>query len=150
MFGGRWTPKCNLFVGDALRAGGDPVKSVNGERRDPVAEEWGDRNSKIEGYRPLRPGEKPMPGDIMSDGEHVAVYTEDENGNPSSIGAPSLRPDIEGPNGDRITDGDWGFRKGQKNIVYWRCICDDPPESKEGGPPAKPSEPEPPPDRKKR
>lgn len=64
----------------------------------------------------------------MSDGEHVAIYTEDENSNPGSISAPTLQPMTEGPSGDRVTDGDWAFRKGQTDIVCWRCICDDLPE----------------------
>ncbi|MFO0475920.1 MAG: RHS repeat-associated core domain-containing protein [Alphaproteobacteria bacterium] len=130
IFGGRWTPKCNVFVADALEKGGDPVLSVNGEKRAPVAREWGDPTSRIEGYRPLTPGEELKPGDVVSDGTHVGLYAPQDDGADATISAPTLMPQVEGPSGDAVTQNDWGFREenqDRKKVTVWRCVCDDPP-----------------------
>ena len=123
LLGGRLAPKCNVFVGDVLDLGGDPVQSVNGENRYPVASEWGDSSSAIEGYRPVEAYEVPMAGDIVSDGSHVGIYAPLEDGSDGTVSAAIYGAPVGTTQSDRVVHNDWGFRDGQE-VTIWRHESD--------------------------
>lgn len=110
------TPKCNQFVWDALTAGGVQPGRVDGGRI-PITKDWGDPRSKIPGYAPVVG--PPRPGDVVSDGGHVGIYSPLKDGRPGTISAAS--PDTPGAADDGgVVHNDWGFRKGQKPVTVWR------------------------------
>ncbi len=104
--------KCNKFVWDATTNGGAPAGRMPGGRI-PSAGEWGNPNSGIPGYSPLRPGERPQLGDIVSDGHHVGIYSPLESGAPGTTSAASFFK------GNGPVHNDWGFRDGQ-TVTIWR------------------------------
>ena len=57
------TWKCNLFVGDVAKEAGAAAE-VNG--RYPTAGEWVNKGAKIAGWRVLKAGEAPAPGDVAA------------------------------------------------------------------------------------
>jgi RHS repeat-associated protein len=124
--GGVGAPKCNFFVYDALKAGGVAPGSVNGNKGQiPTANaHWSNRKSQIDNYRPLRPGEKPQKGDVVSNAGHVGIV----------VGTPAKRPggpEMQGyitasaadkNHGDSVTITGFGFRPKDdlKSVVVWR------------------------------
>jgi RHS repeat-associated protein len=124
--GGVGAPKCNFFVYDALKAGGVAPRTVDGIRgKIPTASmHWSNKRSNIEGYRPLRAGEKPQPGDVVSNKGHVGIV----------VGAPYPRPGgpqmqgyitasaADADHGDKVTITGFGFRKDDdlSSVVVWR------------------------------
>jgi RHS repeat-associated protein len=124
--GGIGSFKCNKFVWDALRNGGDPAGRMPGDRI-PSASEWGSTKSKIPGYYVVPPGTPLFPGDIISDGHHVGLY--DPSGpysrpKTTSAAAPYWAggPSEAGAQGG-VINNDWAFRPGQKTVIH-RCNCD--------------------------
>lgn len=115
------SPKCNQFVYDALSAAGAPPGRLDGGRI-PVARDWGDTSSKIDGYAPA--SGRPRPGDVVSDGEHVGLYVPLPDGSPGTISAASPNLPMIGFHGSGglsggVVHNDWGFRPGQK-VTMWR------------------------------
>jgi hypothetical protein len=110
------SPKCNQFVWDALTAGGvQPGRMEKG--RIPVADDWGDPKSKIAGFAVV--DGPPQPGDVVSDGHHVGIYSPLPDGRPGTVSAASPFTDDGGMTG-AVVHNDWGFRNGQTRTV-WRA-----------------------------
>lgn len=112
---GRGDPKCNQFVWDALTAAGVQPPRVDGGRI-LVAREWGDPKSDIPGYTLVTGA--PQPGDVVSDGDHVAIYSPLANGKPGTISAATRsRSSVLGG----VVHNDWGFRSSQVGkMTIWR------------------------------
>lgn len=113
---GRIDPKCNQFVWDALQAGGVPAGRLDGGRI-PVAKEWGDPSSKIAGYSPVVG--QPRPGDVVSNGHHVGIYSPLPDGRPGTVSASSPFTHDGGWDGG-VTHNDWGFRGDEGPMTFWR------------------------------
>jgi uncharacterized protein RhaS with RHS repeats len=107
--GGRWAPKCNIFVFDALNEGKCKAGRVDGGRI-PKAEEWANPSYFIPGCRVVS---SPEPGDVISDGHHVGIYVPYSPSTPMTISATPT---------DGVTWSNWGFRKGQAP-TFRRCTC---------------------------
>ncbi len=59
--------KCNKFVYDVSKeAGAEPLVTIKGTKRPPLAAEYADADTKIPNWRPLKDGEKAEPGDIAA------------------------------------------------------------------------------------
>lgn len=69
---GAGAPKCNIFVYDALRSSGIEPPLLRGQV--PRARDWADP-AKVSGYRVVAPDEPLVQGDIITDGDHMGVYT---------------------------------------------------------------------------
>lgn len=126
------TLRCNAMVYDSLNwAGAAPSRMRGG--RIPLAGEWG--NARVEiGYYPVatkfevpRAGvnadivSQLREGDVISDGNHVALVTL-RFGSPQSVSAvpmwtPSRGRASDLPNLGGVVRNDWGFRPGQKIVV---------------------------------
>lgn len=108
--------KCNQFVWDALTAAGvQPGRLDDG--RIPLAKDWGDPKSKIGGYAPVTG--PPQPGDVISYGHHVGIYSPLPDGRPGTISAASPFSGDAGWNGG-VVHNDWGFRREQNTRTVWR------------------------------
>jgi len=114
--------KCNKFVWDALQAGGDPAGRMP-DGRIPSASEWGNPNSVIPGYVPLPNGTPLLPGDIVGNGEHVAIYAPAADGSPLTISAAAPFTGGTDINGG-VVHNDWGFRPGDTITAQWRSVGD--------------------------
>lgn len=114
--GGRASRKCNSFVWDGLLGGGNPPNRLDG--RIPLASDW--QSGLVNGYRPLRPGERPILGDVVALDGHVGFYAPLPSGAPGTISASSLFNPLPS-----VEHTDWGFREGQSPTIM-RCECDDP------------------------
>ena len=69
-------PTCNLFVQRVIRESGAPnplVKKADGRMGYPGAAEWA--GSPVPGWRFLKPGEMPEPGDVAARKEHFIDAT---------------------------------------------------------------------------
>lgn len=89
-------PTCNLFVQRVIRESGAPnplVKKADGTMGCPSAAEWA--GSPVPGWRFLRPGETPQPGDVAAwpfhysdaTGHSGIVVAVDRNGHVTAIAA---------------------------------------------------------------
>jgi hypothetical protein len=94
----RWgAPKCNEFVYDMIIGSGLPNPSVpdgSGGTRPPTANEWGNSGVGIPGWS--SPHTPALPGDIVSDGIHVGIQSD----NGKRISASSIV--------NRVVENDWG------------------------------------------
>ena len=118
--GGRFSYKCNKFVWDMLRAGGDPPGRM-ADGRIPAASEWGDPKVHIAGYVVMPPGTPTMNGDVVSDGEHVGIV--DSSAACSQCTTSAAAPFAHtGPLGG-VVNNNWGFRPGQQ-VVIRRSVKD--------------------------
>lgn len=116
-------PKCNFFVYDALKAGGTPQTKVNGVIRIAFAPDWGNRNSKIDGFRPLRPGEQPQRGDVVGNGGHVGIVVKAPEKGPNGTWVNGLTASAAtSAYGDKVTVVPFGFRDRDERakVVFWR------------------------------
>lgn len=113
--GGVKSNKCNAFVWDALSGGGDPPGRMS-DGRIPLAGEWADPNVIIPGYKVLPIGTALKPGDVVSAGGHVGLYSPLPSGKPGTVSAAA------GATG-QVIHNDWGFRPGQ-TPTFRRCECD--------------------------
>jgi RHS repeat-associated protein len=109
LLGGRFAPKCNIFVGDALKAGHCEAGRVDGGRL-PTASEWADPNFNIPGCSVVS---TPEPGDVVSYHGHVGLY------DPIT---PNLQGTISAAYPTPVVWSNWGFRDGQKP-TFRRCTC---------------------------
>ena len=130
----KWAPKevggepknqCNIFVASKLRESGAHVPNVGGtagtlgaENSDmlnaytggrmggqpPSANDW--YKGKVPGYEEVTGA--PKPGDIASDGKHVAIVS----GEGKTVSVTS-----RGPVAGRVIENDWGFRDVQAGQV---------------------------------
>lgn len=116
VFRGRLGPKCNQFVFDALQAGGAPAGRMDGGRI-PVAKDWGKPSSKIPGYSPIV--DQPRPGDVVSNGKHVGIFSPLPGGRPGTVSAATLDSASGRPLG-RVVHNDWGFRGDEGAMTVWR------------------------------
>jgi RHS repeat-associated protein len=124
LLGALGSPKCNFFVYDALSAGHIAPRSVNGLSRPPVAAEWGNRASKIDGFRALAKNEAPAVGDVVSNGGHVGIIvatpyrSKDGKSDHGYLVASAADRD----HGDKVTLTQFGFRKVDHlpKVVIWR------------------------------
>lgn len=110
-------PKCNQFVWDALQAGGAPADRM-ADGHIPVAREWGDPRSTIGGYEPVKGS--PQPGDVISNGEHVAIFAPLPDGRPGTVSAASPTTHDAGWMGG-VVHNDWGFRGDEGQMTVWRA-----------------------------
>ncbi|WP_295430091.1 RHS repeat-associated core domain-containing protein [uncultured Thiodictyon sp.] len=116
LFGGRPSLKCNLFVWDALKNGGDPAGRMP-DGRIPSASEWGNAAMSIGGYVALPTGSAPSPGDVISDGHHVGIYDPKPDGEPAPTSAAADLTSWAAGVGGAVVNNDWGFRQGQASTV---------------------------------
>jgi len=60
--------KCNKFVHDVLDEAGAPIVVIigRGKERPPTAAEIANAKAMVPNWRPLRPGERPLPGDVAA------------------------------------------------------------------------------------
>ena len=127
-------PKCNFFVYDALAAGHVAPNSVNGLSRPPVAGEWGNRASKIDGFRPLGKGETPAAGDVVGNGGHVGIVvaTPYKSADGKSDHGYLVASAADRDHGDKVTLTQFGFRKVDNlpKVVFWRYDPPPPPKDK--------------------
>lgn len=123
--GGIGTPKCNVFVGDAYAAAGISLRDPSNPKVYLTTKAWSNPKSQIAGFRTLKPGEQPQPGDIVSDSGHMGLFVPGPRGENRTISAASPEK------GDKVVHNDWGFRAGQK-VVIWRYVGGT------GGPPSPP------------
>ncbi|MBX3483182.1 hypothetical protein [Phenylobacterium sp.] len=108
--------KCNQFVWDALGAGGSPAGRMTGGGI-PVAKDWGNPSSKIPGYMAVN--DPPQPGDVISNGHHVGIYSPLPNGRPGTVSAASPRSRNGGQDGG-VVHNDWGFQGTEGPVTVWR------------------------------
>ncbi|HEX7761049.1 MAG TPA: hypothetical protein VF459_16195 [Caulobacteraceae bacterium] len=117
VFGGRWTLKCNKFVWDALKAAGTAPPPGPGGRI-LMAEDWGNPNLTIPGWRLVRSGEPFQRGDVMSNHHHVGIYAGDRQ----TVSAAARDPS-NNMQGAVVKNG-WGFRTDPHHeddgMVVWR------------------------------
>jgi len=112
--GGFGAPKCNIFVYDALKAGGVAPGLIGGAP--PRAKDWGNPNTEIGNYRVLQPGEKLHSGDVITNGDHVGIYTPQTNRDGTTTdlttSAASANLNIPGvpQEGGPVTNN-WAFRQ---------------------------------------
>ena len=99
--------KCNLFAHDVIKESGiDPPRTAGygifHEKWPTSAQQWGDPKYSLEdwGWKVV---DTPQPGDIISDGGHVAIVSGDR----TSISAAETA----------VVENDWGFRDGQKIVI---------------------------------
>jgi len=116
--GGRFSPKCNAFVSDALASGKDaPGRDPNGVI--PSAGAWDNPNSNIPGYHALLSGTPPEAGDIVADAvngiSHVGIYYPLSDGSHGTISASTKT--------EKIEHNDWGFRA-ENTPTIWRSNND--------------------------
>lgn len=123
--GGSGAPKCNVFVWDALGAGGLQPRTVNGERRIAYVSDWNNRKSRIDGFRPLNvdnDGHRSEPlrdGDIIANRGHVGMIVGVDRAGTFGLTASAADPH----HGDKVTVVPFGFRAIDgpiKQIVVWR------------------------------
>ena len=121
--GGRGAFKCNAFVWDALKNGGDSPGRING--RIPLATEWENTNIPIKGYHVFKsgPGMPRLRGDVVAFDGHVGIYYPLEDGSPGTMSAQGHPFPLS--LSDSIVHNDWGFREGQTPTVR-RCDCEKP------------------------
>jgi hypothetical protein len=84
--------KCNAFVYDALKAGGQlPGRMLDG--RIPIALEWADPAFVIDGYEVVQNPNvfSLQPGDVVSDGNHVGIFSPLLSGAPGTNSASPIR-----------------------------------------------------------
>ena len=109
-FNGFATPKCNIFVYDALRASQIAPPLMDGNV--PRAQDWADPQ-RVAGYRVVGRNEPLRPGDIISNGDHVGIYTPmrvegrwvAQTTSAATLNTGHGNPVLGGP----VTN-DWGFR----------------------------------------
>ena len=114
------SPKCNIFVWDALTAGGAQPARLDGGRI-PVAKEWGNPKVQIGGYAVVTG--PPRPGDVISNGHHVGIYSPLANGKPGTVSAAS--PAALGGSGGvdgGVVHNNWGFRGDEGPITVRRYV----------------------------
>lgn len=109
LFGGRFSPKCNIFVYDALQAGNCETGRVDGGRV-PRATEWANPNFNIPGCSVVS---TPEPGDVVAYGGHVGIYYPYTTQLKGTISAASPSP---------VVWSNWGFCAGQ-SPTFRRCKC---------------------------
>jgi RHS repeat-associated protein len=119
---GSMSYKCNKFVWDALKAGGDPAGRMS-DGRIPSASEWGNPKSNILGYISLPPDLPLIPGDVVGNGHHVALYDPSSAGDPLTVSAAAPLTGGTGPNGG-VVNNDWGYRSGDELTAHWRSDSD--------------------------
>lgn len=132
---GYGAPKCNFFVYDALSAGRIAPRSMNGDERIPRAQDWGNRNSKIDGWRPLavdKNGKLTEPvakGDVVGNGGHVGIIVglpypgrqvPPVEGRPVSDKLPLVASAGDRDHGDKVTLTNFGFRPDDGRVTIWR------------------------------
>lgn len=114
------SPKCNLFVYDALEFNGVGTGLYGGAPS--LAKVWANPNDKISNYRVLGANEKLQPGDVISNGEHVGIYTPRTNpdGSVSDLTTSAASADLDPathpgvPRGGGPVTNDWGFRRHER------------------------------------
>ena len=114
--------KCNKFVWDALQAGGDPAGRMS-DGRIPSASEWGNPATNIPGYVSMPLGSQLLPGDVVGNGEHVALYAPASDGTPLTASAAAPFTGGTGLNGG-VVNNDWGFRPHDQLTAQWRAVSD--------------------------
>jgi hypothetical protein len=74
--------------------------------RVPIAMEWADPSFVIDGYEVVRKSDvfSIKPGDVISDGSHVGIYSPLLSGAPGTISASAISQEV--------VHNDWGFRPG--------------------------------------
>lgn len=136
----KWKPKevngemknqCNVFVASKLRESGAHVPNVGGkagtfgeETSDYLAEKTGgaiggqipsanDWHKGVPGYERVKTenGERPMPGDVASNGTHVGIVSGDRK---------TISVTSRGDRAGHVVENDWGFREGQNDVTFWR------------------------------
>jgi hypothetical protein len=116
-------PKCNQFVWDALVASGVTPgrmeRSAGRGGRIPLARDWGNSMSKIDGYAPVTG--QARPGDVVSDGHHAGIYATLPDGRPGTVSAASPFSGEVGLNGG-VVHNDWGFRRRGPPVTIWRSV----------------------------
>jgi RHS repeat-associated protein len=114
--------KCNKFVWDALSAGGDSAGRMP-DGRIPSAAEWGDPNADISGYYVLPSDAQLEPGDVVSSGTHVGLYSPLSDGAPGTVSAAFPMSSWAAGPGGNVVHNDWGFRPGQ-HVTVRRSLSD--------------------------
>jgi hypothetical protein len=112
---GRGAYKCNIFVGDAYSSAAVSLLNPKNGNFYFTAEDWGDPKSVIPGFRPLKAGENPVRGDIITNGTHVGIYMP-VHGRKLTVSAAALSK------GNKVVHNDWGFRGDEGPITYWRYV----------------------------
>jgi len=71
----------------------------------------------IPGYYVVPQGEQPQPGDVISNGSHVGIYSPLPDGSPGTVSAAfpfsSWAAGVDG----NVVNNDWGFRQGQQVTI---------------------------------
>ena len=91
--------------------------------RIPSASEWGNPQSNIPGYVSLPLGLPLIPGDVVGNGEHVALYDPSSSGAPATLSAAAPMTGGTGINGG-VVHNDWGYRPDDKLTAHWRSYSD--------------------------
>jgi RHS repeat-associated protein len=113
--GGFGANKCNIFTSDMQDAMGLPSAMVPGNRI-PLANEWGNPNSKIPNYEVLPRGALPGIGDIVAipgdPSGHVGMFSPlEKSGDNGTVSQSS--------NTGTVVNNRWGFDSGQTPVI-WR------------------------------
>ena len=119
---GKNSYKCNKFVYDVTTESNASIGTPNGNilkkmfgKTDcpPTAGQLGDKNYDIDNWTPLKEGEIPMPGDIISEAHnysdatgHTGIITGDKQTASSNAGKKG-----------KITINDWGFREDSYPLI---------------------------------
>ncbi|MCU1336667.1 MAG: hypothetical protein JWO19_2248 [Bryobacterales bacterium] len=119
--------KCNWFVHEALKQGGNAPVLPPGRKYPYTAGEWYDKGLTIPGYLVLIPMGPPAPGEVVGtprDGDvvavdhHVGIYVLDGT-LPSVVSAATTT--------NTVLWNDWAFRKTDPDYqepTFRRCACD--------------------------
>ncbi|MDD5035618.1 MAG: hypothetical protein PHE55_12760, partial [Methylococcaceae bacterium] len=113
--------KCNIFVNDALVAGGNPPPLI--DNRPALAGEWANPNIKIQDYvvvqGALQRGDiiaVSLPGNENYSG-HVGIYVPQNNGSDGTVSVSSRE--------DKVVHNDWGFRPDDPPATIRRWVGDE-------------------------
>jgi len=108
---GKNTNKCNKFVYDVMvEAKTNPLPQVSHYvvwSRPPLAREWADPNTTIEGWKIVT---SPQPGDVVAEAHNYA----DATGHVGIVVAKNQTISASALVGGTIVMNDWGFRKDNK------------------------------------
>jgi uncharacterized protein YgiM (DUF1202 family) len=95
--------KCSQFVADMIHDGGGTAsfKPDDGPARAPLAGEWLNPHASISGWRALKKGESPQPGDVVAEAitnvrvgatGHVGIVTSVGKGGQATVAASDRGP----------------------------------------------------------